>query len=268
MKILVTGAAGFIGFHTCQRLLAEGREVVGVDVVNDYYDPRLKEARLQKLQALPGFQFERIDLADHDAVSGLGELGIGPIIHLAAQAGVRYSIEQPFAYLESNLQAWMEVLELARAIACPHLVFASSSSVYGSGESLPFRADKSVDHPLSLYAASKRSGELLGHSYAHLYGIPTTCLRFFTVYGPWGRPDMALWKFVDAILNEQPIDLYNEGRHRRDFTYIDDVVNGVLRVLDAPAKPSDDFDRKSPVPDTSDAPFRVYNLGNDACVEL
>ena len=268
MKILVTGAAGFIGYHVSQQLLARGEQVLGVDVMNDYYDLRLKNARLEMLQKCEGFEFEQIDLADRVSVLELRERDIGPIIHLAAQAGVRYSIEEPLAYLDANLAAWLQVLELGRAISTPHLVMASSSSVYGSVETLPFRANRSVDHPLSLYAATKRSGELLAHSYAHLYGIPTTCLRFFTVYGPWGRPDMALWKFVDAILDGRPIDLYNEGRHRRDFTYIDDIVDGVLKVLDGPAGPSETFDRKSPDPDISDAPFRVYNVGNDVCVDL
>ena len=268
MKILLTGAAGFTGFHVGRRLLAEGREVIGVDVVNDYYDPRIKEARLEELQASPGFEFKRINLADREAVNELRDLDIGPIIHLAAQAGVRYSIEQPRAYQEANLQAWIEVLELARTIESPHLVLASSSSVYGSNASLPFQGDDTVDHPLSLYAASKRSGELMAHAYSHLFGIPTTCLRFFTVYGPWGRPDMALWKFAECILEDQPIDLYNHGRHRRDFTYIDDVVEGLVRVLDGPASPSSDFDPKNPRPDRSDAPYRVYNLGNDTTVEL
>jgi UDP-glucuronate 4-epimerase len=268
MKILVTGAAGFIGYHVTQQLLARGEQVLGVDVMNDYYDLRLKNARLEMLQQCDGFEFEQMDLADRVSVLELRERDIGPIIHLAAQAGVRYSIEEPLAYLDANLAAWLQVLELGRAIRTPHLVMASSSSVYGSVETLPFRSNRPVDHPLSLYAATKRSGELLAHSYAHLYGIPTTCLRFFTVYGPWGRPDMALWKFVDAILDGRPIDLYNEGRHRRDFTYVDDIVDGVLKVLDGPARPSDAFDRKSPDPDISDAPFRVYNLGNDVCVDL
>ena len=268
MSILVTGAAGFIGYHVCQRLLDGGAEVVGVDVLNDYYDLRLKEARLERLKEHKGFQFERLDLTDQAAVQGLQDRAIVGIVHLAAQAGVRHSIAHPYAYLDSNLTAWLEVLELARAIETPNLILASSSSVYGGNEALPFHASDSVDRPLSLYAATKRSGELLAHSYAHLYDIPTTIVRLFSVYGPWGRPDMSLWLFAQAIKEGRPIDLFNHGNHRRDFTYIDDVVDAITMLLEHPATPSADFDPHKPVPDQSDAPYRIYNIGNDSTVEL
>ena len=268
MSILVTGAAGFIGYHTCHRLLSGGAQVVGVDLINDYYDPALKEARLQRLQAFGGFEFHRIDLTDKDAVQGLQDQGIMSIVHLAAQAGVRHSLTHPFDYLDANLTAWLEILELARAIKTPNLILASSSSVYGANEELPFQASQCVDRPLSLYAASKRGGELLAHSYAHLYGIPTTIVRLFSVYGPWGRPDMSLWLFAKAIKEGRPIDLYNEGNHRRDFTYVDDVVDAITMLLEHPATPAEAFDQNAPVPDLSDAPYRIYNVGNDTSVEL
>ena len=268
MAILVTGIAGFIGHHVGRALLERGEEVLGVDSMNHYYDPRLKEARVDRLRGHPSFVFERIDLADRRSVEGLRDRGVDRVVHLAAQAGVRHSIDRPFDYLESNLAAQLSVLELARAIECRHLVFASSSSVYGGNEILPFATQHPVDHPLSLYAATKRSGELMAHGYARLYDIPTTGLRFFSVYGTWGRPDMALWRFAEAIAAGRPIELYNEGRHRRDFTWIDDVVDGVLRVLDRPAAPDPDFDPARPRPDRSDAPFRLYNLGNDTNVDL
>ena len=268
MSILVTGASGFIGFHVCNRLLQEGREVIGVDSMNDYYDVELKKARLAMLQDHDGFTFHQFDLADHQSVLGLYELGITSIVHLAAQAGVRYSIENPIAYHQANQVATLEMLELARAIQVDHMVFASSSSVYGSNQHVLCSTQDSVDTPISYYAASKRTGELLAHSYAHLYRTPVTAVRFFTVYGPWGRPDMALWKFAEAIESGNSIDLFNHGRHRRDFTYIDDIVEGVVKVLDHPAKPDLDFNPLSPLPDHSDAPFAIYNIGNDVSVEL
>ena len=268
MKILVTGAAGFIGHHVATSLLARGDEVLGIDSLNDYYDPALKLARIERLRAHDRFAFEKMDLSDRSAVGVLRDRGIDRIVHLAAQAGVRHSIEQPFDYLDANLAATLVILELARAIETSHLVFASSSSVYGLNEVMPFATEHPVDHPLSLYAATKRSGELMAHGYARLYGIPTTGLRFFSVYGTWGRPDMALWKFADAIREGRPIELYNHGRHRRDFTWIDDVVDGLLRVLDQPAAPDPEFDPANPRLDRSDAPFRLYNLGNDTNVDL
>lgn len=249
-------------------MLDRGDSVLGIDSMNHYYDPRLKEARLARLVEHPRFQFERMDLADRSCIEGLRDRGIDRIVHLAAQAGVRHSIDAPFEYLDANLAAQLSILELARSIDCRHLVFASSSSVYGGNEVLPFATDAAVDHPLSLYAATKRSGELMAHGYASLYGIPTTGLRFFSVYGTWGRPDMALWKFAEAIQAGRPIELYNHGRHRRDFTWVEDVVDGVLRVLDRPATPDSDFDASQPKPDRSLAPFRLYNLGNDTNVDL
>lgn len=268
MSILVTGAAGFIGSSLFCHLLDGGHDVLGVDNLNDYYDPALKEARLEQLVGRDGFAFEKLDLTEEAAVQGLRDRGIGPIVHLAAQAGVRHSITHPFAYLDANLVAWLEILELARAIKTPHLVLASSSSVYGANEALPFASNDTVDRPLSLYAATKRAGELLAHSYAHLYRIPTTITRLFTVYGPWGRPDMALWLFAEAIQEGRTIELFNEGKHRRDFTYIDDVVGALSALIDHPATPSGTYDPLLPEPDRSDAPFRIYNIGNDTSVEL
>ena len=268
MAVLVTGVAGFIGFHVGRALLERGERVLGVDSMNDYYDPALKNARLAQLREHPEFDFEHLDLADRTAVARLRERGLDRIVHLAAQAGVRHSIDHPFDYLDANLAAQLSVLEIARSIECTHLLFASSSSVYGGNAVLPFATDHAVDHPLSLYAATKRSGELMAHGYAKLYGIPTTGLRFFSVYGTWGRPDMALWRFAEAIDEGRPIELYNHGRHRRDFTWIGDVVDGVMRVLDRPATPDPGFDAAAPRPDRSDAPFRIYNLGNDTNVDL
>ena len=268
MPVLVTGCAGFIGYHLTEALLRRGDQVLGVDSMNAYYDLALKEARLGRLERQEGFSFERIDLSDRTVIDRLKDRGIDRIVHLAAQAGVRHSIEEPFDYLDSNLSAQLVVLEIARAIEPRHLVFASSSSVYGGNEVLPFATGHAVDHPLSLYAATKRSGELMAHSYARLYGIPSTGLRFFSVYGTWGRPDMALWRFADAIHEGRPIELYNHGRHRRDFTWVEDVVDGIMRVLDRPAEPDPDFDPTNPSPDRSDAPFRIYNLGNDTNVDL
>ena len=268
VKILVTGVAGFIGHHVAMAMLSRGDEVLGVDSINAYYDPALKTARLARLEAMPGFEFRRLDLSDRSVLEELRDAGIDRIVHLAAQAGVRHSIDEPFDYLDSNLAATLVVLELARAIETSHLVFASSSSVYGLNEMMPSATGHPVGHPLSLYAATKRSAELMAHGYARLYGIPVTGLRFFSVYGTWGRPDMALWKFAESIREGRPIELYNHGRHRRDFTWVDDVVDGVLRVLDRPAAPDPDFDPGDPTLDRSDAPFRVYNLGNGTNVDL
>lgn len=268
MSILVTGAAGFIGSSLCNALLQSGHEVIGVDNLNSYYDPALKEARLERLRGREGFTFERLDLTDPVAMEGLRDRGIGPIVHLAAQAGVRYSITHPFVYADANLTAWLEVLELARAVETPHLLLASSSSVYGANEKLPFSSADTVDRPLSLYAATKRAGELLAHSYAHLYEIPTSITRLFTVYGPWGRPDMALWLFAEAIQVGSTIELFNEGKHRRDFTYIDDVVKALQDLIEHPATPCSSYDPLKPAPDVSSAPFRIYNIGNDTSVEL
>lgn len=261
--VLVTGAAGFIGFHLSQRLLAMGATVVGVDNLNDYYDPGLKEARLAILNALPGFRFVKADVADADAVMKLTkEIAPRHFVHLAAQAGVRYSIENPHAYGSANLTGFLNVLEAARAHPPAHLVYASSSSVYGGNTKQPFSVDDSVDHPVSLYAATKKANELMAHSYSHLYGLPATGLRFFTVYGPFGRPDMAYFMFTKAILEGKPIKLFNYGDVARDFTYVDDIVEGVLRVMATPPEPDPDFDRDNPSPGRSWAPHRVYNIGN------
>jgi UDP-glucuronate 4-epimerase len=269
MPILVTGTAGFIGYHVAERLLARGEEVVGLDIVNDYYDVQLKEARLARLEGHPAYRHERVDLADADAVAKVFQVvRPGRVIHLAAQAGVRYSLTNPLAYVSSNLVGFAHVLEGCRHHEVAHLTYASSSSVYGANTAMPFSVHQSVDHPLSLYAASKKSNEAMAHSYAHLFGLPTTGLRSFTVYGPWGRPDMALFIFTKAILEGRPIDVYNHGRMRRDFTYVDDVVEGVIRVSDRPAAPDPAWSSEAPDPATSRAPWRVYNVGNHAPVEL
>ncbi|MDB4948968.1 MAG: dTDP-glucose 4,6-dehydratase [Gemmatimonadetes bacterium] len=266
-RILVTGAAGFIGFHLSRRLLARGDEVVGLDNLNPYYDPRLKGARLAQLEAEPGFRFARMDLADRDAVAGLfREVRPERVVNLAAQAGVRYSLENPHAYVESNVVGFINVLEGCRSHQVEHLAYASSSSVYGANTELPFSVRHGVDHPLSLYAATKKANELMAHTYSHLYGLPTTGLRFFTVYGPWGRPDMAAFLFTRAILEGRPIDVFNHGRMRRDFTYVDDIVEGVVRVLDRP--PAPDPAGTYDDPGVSRAPYRVYNIGNHQSVEL
>jgi UDP-glucuronate 4-epimerase len=269
MRILLTGAAGFIGYHVAARLLDRGDEVVGVDVVNDYYDVRLKEARLARLAGRPGFSFHRLDLADRAGTADLFRATRpARVIHLAAQAGVRYSLANPMAYVDSNLVGFVNVLEGCRHHAVEHLVYASSSSVYGANATMPFSIHDNVDHPLSLYAATKKANELMAHTYSHLYRIPTTGLRFFTVYGPWGRPDMAPFLFTKAILAGQPIDVFNEGRMRRDFTYIDDIVEGVVRVADRVAEPNPAWSGEHPDPGTSRAPYRIYNIGNNQPVEL
>ena len=269
MKILVTGAAGFIGMHTSLRLLERGDEVVGYDNLNAYYDPALKAARLERLEAHPGFTFVRGSLEDRDAVVDLfASHRPQRVVNLAAQAGVRYSIEDPHAYVDANLVGFVNILEGCRAVDVEHLVYASSSSVYGANTKLPFSVADSVDHPVSLYAASKKANELMAHTYSHLFRLPTTGLRFFTVYGPWGRPDMALFLFTKAILAGEPIRIFNHGRMRRDFTFIDDIVEGVIRVLDTPATPDPTFDPDAPDPSTSSAPYRIFNIGNDQSTEL
>ncbi len=267
MTVLVTGTAGFIGYHVAERLLARGDAVVGFDVVNDYYDVRLKEARLERLARHPGYRHVRADLADAAAVMEAAA-GAERVIHLAAQAGVRYSITNPGAYVQSNLVGFANVLEACRHQGVGHLTYASSSSVYGANTAMPFSVSQNVDHPLSLYAASKKANEAMAHTYAHLYGLPTTGLRFFTVYGPWGRPDMAMFLFTKAILEGRPIDVFNHGDMRRDFTYIDDIAESVVRVSDQPAAPNPAWDGAHPDPATSSAPWRVFNIGNHTPVEL
>jgi UDP-glucuronate 4-epimerase len=269
LKVLVTGAAGFIGYHVSERLLARGDEVVGVDNVNDYYDPRLKEARLDLLRRAGGFRFERLDIADADGMRRLfAEAKPQRVVNLAAQAGVRYSLINPQAYVDANLQGFLNVLEGSRHNGVEHLVFASSSSVYGANTAQPFSEHHNVDHPVSLYAATKKANELMAHTYAALFRLPCTGLRFFTVYGPWGRPDMALFRFTRGILEDQPIDVYNYGRMIRDFTYIDDIVEGVVRVVDAVAQPDPAWSGEAPDPARSFAPYRVFNIGNNQPVPL
>ena len=268
-KILVTGAAGFIGFHLCQRLLARGDQVVGLDNLNDYYDVSLKQARLEQLEGQAGFRFVRLDLADRAGIAALfAAEGFDKVVNLAAQAGVRYSLENPHAYVDSNLVGFINILEGCRHHAVKHLVYASSSSVYGANTRMPFSVHHNVDHPLSLYAATKKANELMAHTYAHLYGLPCTGLRFFTVYGPWGRPDMALFLFTKAILEGRPIDVYNYGKMRRDFTFVDDIVEGVIRVTDRIAPANPEWNGDLPDPGTSAAPYRLYNIGNNNPVEL
>ncbi|MBM4135000.1 MAG: NAD-dependent epimerase [Nitrospira sp.] len=267
--VLVTGAAGFIGYHVACRLLERGDHVLGLDNLNDYYDPRLKEARLARLAPFPGFQFLKLDLCDRDAITSLfARYRIDRTIHLAAQAGVRYSQVNPQPYIDSNVVGFLHILEGCRHARVQHLVFASSSSVYGANTRLPFSVRDNVDHPLSLYAATKKANELMAHAYAHLYGIPCTGLRFFTVYGPWGRPDMALFTFTRAILQRQPIEVFNHGKMQRDFTYIDDIVEGVVRVLDKPAEPNPAWCSQHPDARSSAAPYRLYNIGNHQPVDL
>jgi UDP-glucuronate 4-epimerase len=269
MRILVTGAAGFIGSALSQRLLARGDEVLGYDNLNDYYDPSLKEARLAQLMPQSGFACVRADLEDRAALErAFAEFRPERVVNLAAQAGVRYSLANPHAYVQSNLVGFVNVLEACRHAKVEHLVYASSSSVYGGNRKLPFSTDDAIDHPLSLYAATKKANELMAHTYSHLYDLPTTGLRFFTVYGPWGRPDMALFLFTRKILAGEPIEVFNHGRHSRDFTYIDDIVEGVVRVLDRVPGPDPAFDPLAPTPASSSAPYRVYNIGNHRPVEL
>ncbi|MDO9383989.1 MAG: NAD-dependent epimerase [Hyphomicrobiaceae bacterium] len=270
MKVLVTGNAGFIGFHTAKRLLERGDTVVGFDVVNDYYDLGLKEARLKVLENLGGnYTFIRANLADRPAVDAcVSGHRFDRVIHLAAQAGVRYSIENPFAYVESNIVGFANLLEACRHANVPHFTYASTSSVYGANTSLPYSEHDSVDHPLQFYAATKRANELMAHSYSHLFRLPTTGLRFFTVYGPWGRPDMAFFKFTKSILAGEPISVFNYGDHTRDFTYIDDVVEGVIRASDQIAQPDSAWNSSTPDPATSNAPFRIFNIGNNTSVQL
>ena len=269
MKVLVTGAAGFIGMHVCQLLLARGDEVVGVDNLNDYYDVALKEARLARLAPDPRFRLARMDIADREGIAALfAKERPQRVINLAAQAGVRYSLQNPHAYVDSNVVGFVNILEGCRHNGVEHFVYASSSSIYGGNERMPFSEHDNVDHPVSLYAATKKANELMAHTYSHLFKLPTTGLRFFTVYGPWGRPDMALFLFAKAILEDRPIDVFNHGRMRRDFTYIDDIAEGVIRVLDRPPQADPAFDKQVPDPATSWAPYRVFNIGNHQPVEL
>ena len=269
MKILLTGAAGFIGMSTTLRLLARGDEVVGLDNLNDYYAVSLKEARLARLLSDPRFRFVRMDVANREGMARLfAAERFDRVIHLAAQAGVRYSLQNPHAYIDANIVGFINVLEGCRHSRVQHLVYASSSSVYGGNTRLPFSEHDSIDHPVSLYAATKKANELMAHTYSHLYTLPTTGLRFFTVYGPWGRPDMALFLFTKAILEGRPIDVFNQGRMQRDFTFVDDIVEGVIRVLDRPAEPDPAYRPEQPDPATSNAPYRVFNIGNHSPVQL
>ncbi len=268
-KILLTGAAGFIGMHVARQLLERGDQVLGIDNLNDYYDPALKMARLGVLQQYSNFRFVKADVADQDAIKRLfADEKPQRVVHLAAQAGVRYSIKNPHAYIQSNLVGFGNILEECRNHQIEHLVYASSSSVYGANEKMPFSVQDSVDHPVSLYAATKKANELMAHSYSHLYGLPTTGLRYFTVYGPWGRPDMSPWLFTSAIMEGRQIDVYNHGKMRRDFTYIDDIAEGTVCVLDHVATPDPSFAAMHPHPGSSRAPYRVYNIGNNRPVEL
>ena len=267
--ILLTGAAGFIGFHVSRRLLQNGRKVVGLDNINDYYDPTLKEARLAELARLPGFTFVKQDLAEREPMAALfAKHRFLRVVHLAAQAGVRYSLQNPHAYIDSNVQGFMNILEGCRHNGCRHLLYASSSSVYGANTALPFSVHHNVDHPISLYAATKKANELMAHTYSHLYRLPATGLRFFTVYGPWGRPDMAMFLFATAIVEGKPLRLFNNGNMRRDFTFADDVTEAVVRLVDHVAQPDPAWSGEAPDPGTSDAPWRVYNIGNNRTVEV
>jgi UDP-glucuronate 4-epimerase len=269
VKLLVTGAAGFIGFHTARRLLERGEEVVGLDDLNPYYDPSLKTARLEVLRPYPAFRFVKIDVAEREAMDELFRVEkFQRVVHLAAQAGVRYSIVNPHAYVRSNITGFLHVIEGCRHNAVEHLVYASTSSVYGANTRMPFAEQQNVDHPLTLYAATKKTNELMAHSYSSLYGLPTTGLRFFTVYGPWGRPDMALFLFTKNILAGEPIDVFNGGRHQRDFTYIDDIVEGVIAAVDHVAQPNPQWDSAAPDPASSSAPYKIYNIGNQRPVAL
>ena len=269
MKILVTGAAGFIGSHVIRRLSADGHDIVGIDNLNDYYDVNLKLARLELLKAVPSFQFHKLDIAEKQAMQGLFANGkFERVIHLAAQAGVRYSLSHPHAYIDSNITGTVNVLEGCRHSGVQHLVFASTSSVYGMNTNMPFSPHRGVDHPLSMYASTKRAGELMCHNYAALFGLPVTALRFFTVYGPWGRPDMALFLFTKNILAGKPIDVFNNGHHKRDFTFVSDIAEGVVRVCYQPATSNSNWNSAEPDPARSRAPFKIYNIGNSSPVEL
>lgn len=268
-KFLVTGAAGFIGFHLSQKLLMMGEEVLGIDNLNDYYDVKLKQARLAKLENHNNFQFDKLDISDRTSIAKLfADYSPSKVIHLAAQAGVRYSLSNPYAYVDSNLVGFLNILEGCRHTEVKHLVFASSSSVYGANTKKPFAVDDNVDHPISLYAATKKASELMAHSYSHLYNLPTTGLRFFSVYGPWGRPDMALFLFTQAILSEQPINVFNRGKMQRNFTYIDDVIEAIVRVQDKIPQPNLDAAKFTLSPSTSHAPYRIYNIGSEKSVRL
>jgi len=268
-RILVTGAAGFIGYHTCRKLLERGDEVVGLDNLNDYYDVQLKQDRLKQIEAYHKFRFVKLDVTDRAGMASLfEESAFDVVVHLAAQAGVRYSLENPHDYIDSNLLGFTNILEGCRHKRVGHLVYASSSSVYGANATMPFSVHDNVDHPLSLYAATKKANELMAHSYSHLYHLPTTGLRFFTVYGPWGRPDMALFIFVKAILTGAPIKLFNRGDMSRDFTYIDDIVEGIIRIADRPAEPNQEWSASEPDPGTSQSPYRIYNIGNGQPTQL
>lgn len=268
-RILVTGAAGFIGFHYAKRLANDGFEVLGIDVVNDYYDPALKDGRLKELEPFGNFSFEKVDLADREAMERIfADFKPEVVVNLAAQAGVRYSIENPHAYVDSNIQGFMNILEGCRHHEVKHLIFASSSSVYGANTKVPFAETDGVDHPVSLYAATKKSNELMAHTYAHLYRLPVTGLRFFTVYGPWGRPDMAYFKFANKIFAGESIDVYNHGDMKRDFTYIDDIVESMVRLIDHIPEPDSSWDASAPDPSSSNAPYKIYNIGNNSPVQL
>lgn len=269
MKFLVTGAAGFVGFHTARMLLARGDEVVGIDNMNSYYDPALKAARLGILEQRPNFRFLRMDISDRETIEETFKREkFQRVVHLAAQAGVRHSLEHPHAYIESNITGFLHIIEGCRRNGVEHLVYASTSSVYGAHTNMPFSVHQGADHPLTLYAATKKANELMAHSYSNLYGLPTTGLRFFTVYGPWGRPDMALFLFTKSILEDKPIDVFNFGQHKRDFTYVDDIVRGVIGAVDRIAAANTAWDSSDPDPATSRAPYRIYNIGNEKPVEL
>ncbi len=269
MKLLVTGAAGFIGFHTAKLLLEQGHDVVGLDNLNSYYDPTLKTSRLAMLEDFAAFRFAKLDITDRDAIRELfARENFQRVVHLAAQAGVRYSIQNPQAYIDSNINGFLQVIEGCRHHGVEHLVYASTSSVYGANTRMPFSEEQCVDHPLTLYAATKKSNELMAHSYSSLYGLPTTGLRFFTVYGPWGRPDMALFLFTKNILAGEPIDVYYEGHHQRDFTYVDDVVRGVVATVGHVAAPNPTWNSDAPSPSSSRAPYKIYNIGNQRPVTL
>ncbi len=268
-KILVTGAAGFIGYHLSQRLLQQGNEVIGLDNLNDYYDVSLKEGRLLQLQGKPGFSFHKLDLVDKEDIAQLfNQYNFDVVVNLAAQPGVRYSLKNPHAYINSNIVGFTNILEGCRYTKVKHLVFASSSSVYGANTKIPFSVHDNVDHPISLYAASKKANELMAHSYSHLYNLPTTGLRFFTVYGPWGRPDMAVFSFTKLIIEGKHIKVFNNGNMRRDFTYIDDIVEGIVRVIDKIPQPNPNWSGNTPDPGTSKAPYKIYNIGNNQPIEL